>query len=155
MKRLAPGEYQRMTPEQQLEHRRLLRNRWLRKKGNKDKVREWNRRYLHKYWIKKKETPVMRVCKKCGKTVALTGKKTICDECRAIPSQTRLKQQAIKERTEARKYRDEEILRLNKIGCFTQTQIAQQVGTCQEVVSRVLRKTGIVTQAHQKRGSNE
>ena len=155
MARLKPGDFKKMTPDEQKQHRKELREKWLSKPGNKEKAKEINKRCLHNHWLKKKTTPVEKVCSKCGKTVLLAGNKTICDECRAIPSQTSLKQQAIKERAEARKHRDEEILRLNKIGCFTQTQIAQQVGTCQEVVSRVLRNVGIVTQVHPKRGSNE
>ena len=46
--------YNKMTPEEQLEHRRMLRNRWLKKSGNRQRVREWNKRYLRSRWLKMK-----------------------------------------------------------------------------------------------------
>lgn len=155
MTRLKPGEYKNMTAEQQKQHRKELRENWLSKPGNRELAAAINKKCLHNHWLRKKTTPVEKVCPKCGKTVMLTGNKTICDECRAIPSKTALKKMEIQKRAEARAQRTAEILRLNSIGGFTQSQIAKQVGTCQEVVSKTLRGAGIVRQNHPKRAKDE
>lgn len=155
MVRLKPGEYIKMSPEEQKQHRKELRENWLSKPGNRERAAEINKKCLQAIWLKKKTTPVERVCTRCGKTVMLTGNRTICDECRNTPSKTKLKREEREARNQTRVKRNEEILRLNSIGCFTQKQIAIQVGTCQEVVSKVLRNAGINKQKHPKRTKDE
>lgn len=138
MKRLHPGEYQAMTPEQQAEHRRELRNRWLRKAGNKARVREWNKKYLKLYWEERKDLPVVKVCSKCGKTVVLTARRTVCDKCKAIPSKTKLLQIERDKKAVQRFKRIEAVIKLAKETTLTQRQIAEQTGTHQPVVSKII-----------------
>lgn len=143
MTRLKPGEYQKMTPEQKKEHNKELRLRWLSKPGNLELVKNANKKYLQQYWERKKNTPVERVCKQCGKTVFLTGCKTICDECRSIPSKTAAKKQARNERREKRLDRNSKIIAMATSTNKTQKEIAMEIGTSQELVSKVLRNNHI------------
>ena len=129
-----------MSPEEQKNHRRELRNRWLRKSGNKEKVRARNREYLHEYWLRKKSTPTERICSKCGKSVLLCGNRTICDDCRNIPSKTAEKRLLCQEKAKLRQQRNEEIIRLATTTNLTQKEIGEIVGTFQTVVSRIIRK---------------
>ena len=138
-KRLKSGEYQNMTPEQQAKHRRLLHNRWLRKPGNRARARAWNREYSHKYWEEKKDIPVLRTCKRCGKKVFLTGRKTICNKCKAIPSKTDLLELERRKRAELRFKKIDLIIKLYETTDLTQTQIADVVGTYQTTVSKTIR----------------
>lgn len=140
MKRLKKGEYIKMSPEEQKNHRRELRNRWLNKSGNKQKVREKNREYLRQYWLKKKSTPTERYCSRCGKLVWLSGNRTICDECRNIPSKTAENRKLIAERARLRQERNEEIIRLATTTNLTQKEIGEIVGTYQTIVSKIIRK---------------
>lgn len=142
MKRLKPGEYLKMTPEEQLAHRRLLRNRWLRKKGNKKRVREWNKQYNHQYWEARKDKPFVAVCAKCGQETLLTGRRTICDKCKETPSKTKLllqkKREIAEMKSQAKKNLIINVINLAKHTDLTQKQIAEIAGTHQPVVSKIL-----------------
>ena len=153
MERLKSGDFKKLSIEEQKEHRRMLRKRWLEKPGNLEKAKAANKAALHKHWLKKKNTLVEKICKQCGKKVMLGGNKTICDECHSKPSKWAEAKKQREERKVIKQYREEKVLQLASEN-MTQRQIADEVGTCQEVVSRILRKNGIHRQHHSKRAKD-
>lgn len=143
MRRLKPGEYQKMTPEKQFEHRKKRRAAWEKIPENKEKVRLCAQAYQKRHWQLVKSSYFERQCKICGKTVMLTGRRVICDDCKNIPSPTSLKNAEIRKRTEERKLRNKRIIHLGKTNDMTQEEIAKEVGVCQPVVSYILRANNL------------
>lgn len=154
MKRLKPGEYKKMTAEQQLNHRRALRNRWLRKPGNRQKVRDANKIYLQKHWQKKRDTPVERICNRCGKLALLYGNQRICSDCRNKPSKRSIIARGRQLRREIRQERNAAIIYLATNTTLSQKQIAIFTNSRQEIVSGILRHH-CISKRYVKRTKNE
>ena len=73
MQRLKYGEYQKMTPEQQFQHRKKRRKDWEKRPGNKELVKRLNRKYQKRHWKEVANSYFLRKCKKCGMEVLLCG----------------------------------------------------------------------------------
>ena len=112
-KRLKPGEFIAMTPEQQKAHKRALNKRW--RDAHPDIMHEQN---LHWYRFYKKVKPHTCICKKCGQSFnAPRAYFKLCDGCRN-KDWGGVRRQAILDRQNARLRKHEQVIELAKQGLF-------------------------------------
>ncbi len=140
MKRLKPGEYIAMSDEQKKAHRKQQRIEWINIPGNLEKVRASNRIYQRKHWTEVRLTPFIKQCKRCGKTATIYGRGVICSDCKSIPSKNQIKRDIIQERKEKKQTLYSKIIFLATTTTMFQREIAEELGTYQEYVSKVLRE---------------
>lgn len=136
--RLKMGEFIAMTPEQQIEHKRMLQRRWRAKHKN------WVKAQNHKYYeIYKKKKPCVVVCKYCGKEFNAPRKYyKMCPDCLNAPKPTHLK-----EIEKAKKCAEKELFREEVRKCYasglSQDNVAKLFGITQKTVSNWVRKQKI------------
>lgn len=147
-KRLARGDFQKMTPEQQRAHKFMLRARY--RENHREELQEQNRYYSALY---AKTKPFLCVCKKCGKefNARRSDARTICDECRAKSAQasaqrrTELRERQIKRRAQWTK-----CLELARTGML-QKEISKITGLKQATISQLCLRNGIRRQPKRPR----
>ena len=136
-KRLKPGEFIAMTPEQKQEHKRMLNRRYRVK--NPDKI---HKRNLYFYELYKTIKPCVCICKKCGNKFNAPRKYyKLCDTCRNT-DWGKIRTQNILDRRNERIRKHELIIQLAKLG-LKQSDIAAQVGYCQRNVSKIMVDAGM------------
>ena len=134
-RRLRKGEFLAMTPEKQIEHRKMLQRRW--RKNNKDIVKARNHRYYLKY---KKTKPYIAVCKYCGQEFNATRSYyKICPDCMCKPKKIALEKIAIQNRKAKKEEMKKEIRDWYSVG-MTQMALAQYYGVTQTTISKWLRE---------------
>lgn len=139
-KRLARGDFQKMTPEQQRAHIIMLRARY--RERNRDKLREMNRYYTVLY---AKTKPFLCVCKICGCEFGACrpDNRTICDACRTKSAQAAAQRRtAIEERQKQRRDRWVKCLELARTGMM-QKEISKITGVKQATISQLCLRNGI------------
>lgn len=138
MKRLKQGEFQKMTPQQQAQHRKMLSKRYRLK--HKEHIKELNRKYYDLY---RQTKPYRPHCTICGNVFAAPRPYyKQCPTCRAKIRATLSKRQlevaqAIENR-KIRNQRKQDVYNMWKAG-MTQTEIAKLYGVSQVNVSYWIR----------------
>lgn len=156
MKRLKPGEYTLMTPEQKAEHRKTLRKAWEKIPKNKKKVLKYNRAYQKRHWLVVASSFFERECKICGKKVLLKARRTICDECRGTESANKKRAEA-EERRQKRLSLRNLILEIAKNNPdMPQSKIGELAGGIPQArVSYTLRTAGLRRRKYAIRNNND
>ena len=135
MERLEYGAFNKMTPEQQKEHKRALHRKW--RAQNKEVVSKQN----HAWYLRYKTTkPFVATCIFCGKSFNATRSyyKT-CPACRDSRHENYfIKTKELKARNKKRKIKYNEVETLYKQG-FTQRQIADLLAISQGSISYIIR----------------
>ena len=137
-KRLKQGEFQKMTPEQQAKHRKMLAKRY--RLNHKELIKQRNRRFYDLY---REIKPYRPHCTICGNVFAAPRPYAKqCPHCRAKIRATLSKRQLeVAQAIENRRIRDErkrEVYRMWKAG-MTQKEIAELYGVSQANVSYWIR----------------
>ena len=136
MERLAYGAFDKMTPEQQKEHKRALQRKW--RAENKDVISRRN----HMWYLRYKTTkPFVATCMFCGKSFNATRSyyKT-CPECTdSKHTNFIIRTKECEARSAQRNIKYNEVEKLHKQG-FTQRQIADALSITQSGVSYIITK---------------
>lgn len=138
-RRLKPGEYIAMSPEEKKEHDRMLQRRWRHK--HSDWVKTSNKKWADHY---KETKPFKCVCKKCGCDFYKPRNcYKICPDCwikihahAELIRNTKIKKQNAKNELVA------DIIQMRRKG-LSQAEIAKKIGRTQSGVSVILRSFGI------------
>ena len=135
-RRLKPGEWKAMSPEDQIKWKRFLQRRW--RHNHPEFVSAQNKYYSEFY---KKTKPFVITCRHCGNQFnAARYSYHICPNC---VEESHKKQLALKQakvtRRKAREHFIQEIIHLWQTG-ISQTEIARRYNRTQSGISALLRR---------------
>ena len=139
MTRLKSGEFRKMTPEQQIEHRRMLHQRWAIK--NRETLRKKYKKY---YELWKATKPREGICVKCGAKFNATREYyKLCDKCKEkIHVVAQKRRQILEDKRSNHRAKIQQILDMARKN-ITQQKIADRFGYTQCGISAIMRKYGI------------
>ena len=138
-KRLRHGEYIAMSPEEKIEHKRLLQRRW--RHNHPEWVKTSNKKWSDIY---RESKPFKCVCVKCGAIFgAARSHLKLCPECLAKRrANAEMRRNAQIERQNIKNKQVADIIEMARQG-IPQTKIAEITGRTQSGISAILRNFGI------------
>ena len=139
-RRLKPGEWIAMSPEEKLKWKRHLQKRW--RHNHPDSVKKQNQYYGNLYRTTKPFLPTCKVCNE--KFGAARSCYKICPKCIELAHKRQLaRAQEKTDRRNAREKQLKEIIELWKSG-KTQIEISKIYGRTQSGISALLRRHNII-----------